>query len=139
MSMKTMEQLKHMLCEELDEIVSKGEITFGDLDNIQKMTSSIKNVDKIIMADRYSDGRSYAGDEGMMYDSRSYGDGSYNGGSYGDGRSYAPRSRHYVRGHYSYNDETGMLSDKIEGMINDGRMSANDKRVLREALEIIRK
>lgn len=137
MSMKNMEELKDMLCEELDEIVKKGEISFADLDSIQKMTSSIKNIDKIIMADRYSYGGSY-GDE-RVYSDGGRGYSMNDGMSYARGGSYANRGKHYVRGHYSYGDEAGMLSDKIEEMINDGRMSSNDKHVLKEALEIIRK
>lgn len=136
--MKNMDELKEMLCDELDEIVKKGDISYSDLDNIEKITTSIKNIDKIVMADRYSYGRSYDGSYGENYDGNGMMNRSYRN-DMRDGGSYASRGRHYVRGHYSYNDEAGMLSDKIEDMINDGRMSANDKRILKDALEIIRK
>lgn len=134
--MKNMEELKDMLCEELEEITKKGEISMGDLDVVEKITTSIKNIDKIVMADRYSYGESegsygsYRGSyDGGMHDMS-------NRGSYGnEGSSYA-RGRHYVRGHYSYGDD---VSTKLEEMLNDSRMDSNDKRILRQAMEIIRK
>lgn len=141
--MQNMEDLKDMLCDELDEIAKKGEVSIGDLEAIEKLTTSIKNIDKIIMADRYSrdSGRSYEGRsyEGRSYDGRGYENGNSDNG-YNDSGSYARgRGRHYVRAHYSYADEAGMLSDKLEEMLSDSRMDNNDKRILRQAMEIIRK
>lgn len=157
MSMKSMEELKDILCEELDTIAEKGEISVGDLEAVEKLTTSIKNLDKIIMADRYSyDGGNYGDSYGGVYDGESndrgsYADGSYRG-SYRGGRSYrggnydggygnrtSSRSRHYVRGHYSYADEAGMISDKLEKMMDEGQMNQKDKEVLQQALQILRK
>lgn len=45
--MKRMNELKRHLEEELDELAGKGEMSMGDLDAIQKLTSSIKNIVKI--------------------------------------------------------------------------------------------
>lgn len=90
MSMKALEDLRRTLCSELDEISKKKEINTQMLENIWKLTSSIKNIDKIMMA----------GDEDMGYSQA----GNWNAnirGTYGDGNSYANRGQHYVRGHYS--------------------------------------
>lgn len=90
MSMKALEDLRRTLCSELDEISKKKEINTQMLENIWKLTSSIKNIDKIMMA----------GDEEMGYSQA----GNWNAnirGTYGDGNSYANRGQHYVRGHYS--------------------------------------
>lgn len=89
--MKSLHELKEMLCDELDNIVKRKEISVGSLDTIQKLTDSIKNIYKIEMlkeADEYSEerGSSYR----RMYD---------------DEDSYARRGRHYVRGHYSRDGE----------------------------------
>lgn len=143
MSMRSMEELKNLLCDELDTIAEKGEISVGDLEAVEKLTTSIKNIDKIIMADRYSyEGESYGDSYGESYDRGNNDRGSYRDGrSYGDGygNRTSSRSRHYVRGHYSYADEAGMISEKLEKMMDGGQMNQKDKEVLRQALMILRK
>ena len=47
MGMKSMYDLRDMLCKELDEISRKGELGAGDLDIVHKLASTIKNLDKI--------------------------------------------------------------------------------------------
>ena len=46
--MHKMEELRDMLCEELDKITKKGELSTGSLDVIDKLTHSIKSIDTII-------------------------------------------------------------------------------------------
>lgn len=148
MDAKAMNELKDILCAELEEYAKSGSVSRGDLDDLQKLTDTIKNLDKIEMLE--DQGSSYDGgweatgtysDRGRSRNGGSYGgsynDGSYNSGSY-NGRSYAGRSRHYVRGHYSYGD-TDMIADKIESMMQDGDMSQEEKSTLRRAMEIMRK
>ena len=89
MGMKSMYDLRDMLCKELDEITRKGELGAGDLDIVHKLTDTIKNIDKIEMLedDGYSQRRySQAGD--WEADMR---------GTYGKGSSYARRGSHYSR------------------------------------------
>ena len=59
MGMKSMYNLRDMLCKELDEIARKGELGAGDLDIAHKLTDTIKNIDKIEM---YDGGYSRSGD-----------------------------------------------------------------------------
>lgn len=82
--MRYLEDLKDMLCKELEELAMKGELSAGDLETIHKLTASIKNIDKIEM---FKDVEGYSGNRG-----------------YDDGNSYANRGKHYVRGHYSRDD-----------------------------------
>ncbi len=89
MSMRALEDLREMLCEELDEIAKKQEMSAGDLETVHKLTDTIKNIDKIIIMDE-DGGYSQAGDWEME-----------GRGNYGRGSSYASRGKHYVRGHYS--------------------------------------
>ena len=89
--MQKMEELREMLCEELDKITKKGELSTGSLDVIDKLTHSIKSIDTIMaMEDAgYSNesGYSYARGRGRnarrdsmgrysrddrMYDNNSY-------------------------------------------------------------------
>ena len=65
--MRYMEELKEMLCDELDKIASKGELTAGTLDTVQKLTHSLKSVETIMAMEGYGD----------SYDDWSYEDGSY--------------------------------------------------------------
>ena len=44
-----MHELKEKLCEELDEIARKPEMSAGDLEAAHKLTDTIKNIDKIEM------------------------------------------------------------------------------------------
>lgn len=97
-----MHKIKERLMKELEEYEKKGDISMSSLDVIHKITDTIKNIDKIEMLE----------DEGG-YSERGYGrggmwsaEGSYRGGrSYDDGSSYARRGTHYVRGHYSRDDD----------------------------------
>jgi hypothetical protein len=106
--MQKMEELREMLCEELDKITKKGELSAGSLDVIDKLTHSIKSIDTIIaMEDAgyssdYMRGNSYARnrrrDSMGRYSSDNY---SMRGG----------RSRNY-----SYDDEMNNLRDQLEDM-----------------------
>lgn len=112
--MQKMEELREMLCAELEKITKKGELSAGSLDVVDKLTHSIKSIDTIMaMEDSgYSNesGYSYARGDGRgrgryarrdsmgRYSSRggSYDDdGSYMDGSYArDGRMNRGYSRH---------------------------------------------
>lgn len=106
MSQKTLYELKDMLCDELDEIGKKGEMSAGDLETVHKLTDTIKNIDKISMLE--SDG--YSRSDGGMWPSR---------GNYGRGSSYARRGTHYVRGHYSRDDGREAMLRRVQEMMDD--------------------
>ena len=92
--MKRIEELRDMLCEELDNITEQGEITTGSLDIIDKLTHSIKSIDTIqAMEDSYSNDRGYS-----RYDG-SYNDGYSRRGSYARGRG--SNARRDSMGRYS--------------------------------------
>ena len=124
--MQKMEELRDMLCEELDKITKKGELSAGSLDVIDKLTHSIKSIDTIMAMEEagYSNdgGYSYArGRRGsvrrdsMGRYSRDY---MYNGGSNDDGYS----SARGMRGNYSRDDAMDELKDhlhQIKNMVKD--------------------
>lgn len=122
MSKRTMEDLKEMLCKELDEIAMKGKLVAGDLQTIHMLTDTIKNIDKIGMLDE-----GYSGD----------GEWTANG-RYERGRDNAYSGRmHYVRGHYSRDDGYDMISERIGEMIDSGRYSGEERNTLNRARRII--
>lgn len=60
--MKKMYELRDMLCEELDKLTDKGQVTSGSLELIEKLTASIHYIDEIIQMEDggYSNGYSNA-------------------------------------------------------------------------------
>lgn len=140
---ESMRELRETLCMELDEIAGKGELSMGDLDTVHKLTDTIKNIDKIenMEENGYSYGESY-GDwraSGSYDMDRDRSDRGRSRGRYSRDNGYSTRSRHYVRGHYSYGDEDAMLEEKIEKMMEGGNLSLDDKSTLRKALEMMRR
>lgn len=112
--MHKMEELREMLCEELDKITKKGELSAGSLDVVDKLTHSIKSIDTIIAmedagysSDDYSmRGNSYARGRGSNAKRDSMGRYSNNNYSMRGGRSR----------NYSYDDEMNNLREQLEDM-----------------------
>lgn len=123
MSMKTLEKLRDMLCEELDEYAKKDDMSAGDLEAVHKLTDTVKNIDKICIMDE-DGGYSQAGD----WEATGRMSGNY-GRNYDRGNSYANRGEHWVRGHYSraarrdsrgrYSRDGGDLMEHIDMMMDE--------------------
>lgn len=115
-------ELKEMLMKELEEYGSKGELTAGSLEIVDKLTHTIKNLCKIIEESEESEG--YSSRYYPMY-------GSYNdGGSYRrGGRSYAQRRD--SMGRYSRDG----LADKLRGLMDE----APDDRTRMEIQRLVEK
>lgn len=97
--MDKMTELYDILCDELEKITAKGELTAGSLDAVDKIVDIMKDIEEM----------GYSGD--MM--GRSY-RGSYRGRSYNRG-SYAQRSR----GRYSRHDIVEQLEDIADSAPNE--------------------
>ena len=117
--MKHLEDLRETLCRELNEIAEKGELSAGDLETVDKLTHTLKNLDKIMMGEGYSN----AGDWYAM--------GNYGRDGYRDDyrTSYRGRRRDSM-GRYSRADAKEDMADKLRHMMDE----APDSRT-REALE----
>lgn len=124
---KSLRELEDMLCEELDKIVERGSINQTNLDLIHKLTDSLKNVKKIEMCEE----KDWSGDDASF---RGYGSYSYDGDSrrgYGnDGYSNNDYSRRM------YSREDGMMS-QIQKMLNDNKLSTDEKATLRRAMQML--
>lgn len=128
--MRYIEDLKEMLCDELDKIASKGELTAGTLDTVQKLTHSLKSVETIMAMEGYGD----------SYDDWSYEDGSYErGGNRGGGRSNR-RGRdsmgRYTSRSYARNGRSRRMysGDDMEQKITELMNEVEDPKV-RQALQ----
>lgn len=150
--MKYMEDLKEMLCKELEEIAQKGELSAGALDTVQKLTSSIKNIDKIEMLEEggYSEDGGWEA-RGMYGDGMSYDGGtSYRGrkrdrmgrysreGSYAGGNSYEGRggNRGGNRG-YSRADAKDHMIGRLEDMMEETE-NPREKEAFKRFIESMR-
>ena len=102
--MKHMEDLRDMLCDELDNITEQGEITQGSLEIIDKLTHSIKSIDTIMAMEEanYSNDRGYSRYDG--YSRR----GSYDDDNYRRRNSYARG-----RGSNANRDSQGRYSNRM--------------------------
>lgn len=116
MGMKSMYELRDMLCKELDELARKGELGAGDLEIAHKLTATIKNIDKIEMME---DG-GYSRDED--YSRRYSCDGDWQSGmrgAYDRDMSNARRGTHYVRGHYSRDGGIDNMKRQLQEMLDN--------------------
>ena len=135
--MKKMEELKEMLCEELEKITKKGELSAGSLDVIDKLTHSIKSIDTIMaMEDAgYSNEYSYnySREDRYMMDGGDRGNSNARGrkrdsmGRYSRDNSYRGS---YNRGGYSREDEMESLKMDLHEMLEEAK-SEEQRRMIR--------
>lgn len=140
MSAKEMYEAKEQLCKLLGEVTRTGEIKLGDLEAINYLTNSIKNLMKINEMEEggYSYGMGDWNANGN-YSNRGYSNNmGYSNNGYSTNGTYDDTNSrmHYVRGHYSRGD---MLTERIEDMMNDSRLNNDEKSTLRRAMDILRK
>ena len=155
--MHYLEELKEMLCKELEEIANKGELTAGSLETVHKLTDTIKNIDKIEMYEEYSeDGYSEDGEwmgEGKIYGTSYEGGSSYARGGRGRGRnakrdsmgryssrenrgsSYA-RGGRGGRGGYSRDDAKDYMMEQLEEMMEQAE-KPQEKEALKRCMQAI--
>ena len=129
--MEYMDKLRDKLCDELDEIARKPEMSAGDLETAHKLTDTIKNIDKIAMLEE-DGGYSQAGDWEME------GRGSYNRGSSYRGRKRDSMGRYsregnYSRRMYSRGDAKEHMMMELEEAMN-AATSERDKDIIRRAM-----
>lgn len=125
--MHVYEELKEMLCNELENIAKKGELTAGSLETVDKLTHSIKSIETIMAMNEYNDDYSYGnGNGGNMSNRGGYprGGRSYNDGgmSYARGRGRNARRDsmgRYSNGGYSYDDAKADMIDQIRDIMQD--------------------
>lgn len=113
MNTKTMDRIKEIMCNELDEMMSSGKY---NIQEIHMITDTIKNIDKIkAMDEGYS--------EAMMPMSDSYGRYSMRG-------NYSNRSR--------YSSAKDEIADHIQERLNDSSLSYGERESLRRAMDSMR-
>ena len=101
--MHALYDLRDMLCKELEEYGKKGDLSAGTLDIVDKLTHTIKNLDKIIEANEESEYSNY---------------GSYRG-SYARGRGR--NAKRDSMGRYSSEgySRAGEMADRLRELVNE--------------------
>ena len=129
--MEYMDKLRDKLCDELDEIADKKDLSAGDLEMVHKLTDTIKNIDKIGMLEE-GGGYSQAGDWEME------GRGSYNRGSSYRGQRRDSRGRYSregrgSRGGYSRHDAKEAMIEQME-MLMEQAGSEREREAIRRCM-----
>ena len=159
--MHYMEDLKDLLCAELEDYAENGKksgkMSMGDLDSIHKLTDTVKNILKIDMLEGetgYSEDGAYMG-EGRIYGT-SYDDGMRRGGGYsyarGRGRyakrdsmgrysrddGYMRRDGRGMRDGYSREEGKAYMMEQLEDMMEDAEKPA-EKEALRRCMDALKR
>ena len=129
-------KLKEMLCKELEEYGSKGDLSAGSLEIVDKLAHALKNLDKIIETKDEESEYSSAGSEGSYrggsyrggrggsyrYDDGMMTGGSYRGGSYARGRGSNARrdsmGRYSSRGYSRAEGDMAEIVEELRGMMD---------------------
>lgn len=137
--MESYYELKNMLCKELNEIVqeSKGKLSAGALDAIDKMTHSIKSLVTIMAMEEggYSnDGYSGARQRDSMGRYMDAGP-SYSGGSYG--RYYDRAMDGYSGRRYSRDEGKSHMLHQLEEMMQQAT-NPEERETMQQAINRLR-
>ena len=134
--MHELNQLRDTLCKNLEEYGRKNDLKAGDLDVVDKLTHTIKNLDKVI--EKYDDEYSGARGRNARRDSMGRYAGEYSNENYSMARGNRGYSNEYSneRGRYSnrYSNTGGMVMELRELMED-----APDERTRMEFEKFIRK
>ena len=157
--MHFMEDLKDLLCAELQEYAENGKrsgkMSKADIEVIDTVLNSVKNIYKIDKykeeMEGYSEDNTYMG-EGRIYGT-SYDDGMHREGgySYARGRRYARRDsmgrysrdggmmyRGGMRGGYSRDDGKHYMMEQLEEMMEEAEKPA-EKEALRRCMDALKR
>lgn len=104
------EELKEMLCKELDEITRKGELTAGSLEAVDKLTHSIKSIDTIVAME----------ESGHSNRGRAYYDDMPTSNARGrTGNVRRDSMGRYSNGGYSYDDAKDDMVEELRQMMHE--------------------
>ena len=136
MEVRDWEELKKELCKKIDSIKSRGNLGMSEIDVLDKLTHSIKSINKIMEDEEggysqagYSQrrGRRNYSRDGYSSDGNYSGDGSWaSENSYDGGNSY--RGRGYSR---AVGDD---VRQSIRKMISNGNLSMADRNTLEDVM-----
>jgi hypothetical protein len=119
---KKLENLRDTLCGELEKVAKKEEISMSDLDVIDKLTHSIKNLDKVMLGNEMIEQYGY---EFPDYSGARRGRDGDSDGRYNESSNRRGRGRGRSRDSYDGNYESS-YDRSYDGSYNDGRSYERD-------------
>ena len=134
--MEHLYKLKDALMDALYDLdtVKSGKLKMGELEALNYITDTIKNVDKICML-KEDEGYSGAG-AWEAHINGDYGNSRRNDRRYDHESSYANRGKHLVRSHYSRADGKEMTMKHLEKAM-ESATDRKEREVIEKAMEII--
>lgn len=131
--MESLYRLKDLLCDQVDEIVAKNDITPTELDRVYKVVDVIKDICTIDAMENaaedewdeessYAGGGGYSGRRGGSSRAGRSGRGSYEGGYSGRRGRYSRAGRSYRGGSYEGGGYSGRMSYDDEDMSKEHMM-----------------
>lgn len=128
--MKSMENLKRMICEEIDEIAEKGTMSPGDLDVINKL---VVTKEKLLRIEEIEDELGYS-EDGEWTANGSYGRGSsYRSNMYSRNNSYARGGRRYSRDGYSRAADD--MKARMMDLVNTGDFTNSQRQSIQRIMD----
>lgn len=141
MNKKNIESIKEVLCKELDKYAYNGSVSRSDLEELQALTETIKNLGKICMMEEET--TSGASARNGSYGSYRMSGNGYSGNGYsGDGYSSKSMSRGYspMSGrNYSYGNDAEFISQRLETLMESEGMTSDEQNIMRRAMDILRR
>lgn len=127
----SMEEIKRMICEEIDEIAKKGEMSAGDLDIVNKL---VLTKEKLLRIEELE------GELGYSEAGEWNANGSYaRGNSYMNGNSYSRRNSSYARGRrYSrdgYSRAADDIKERMMDMLNNGDFTSSQRQSIQRIMD----
>lgn len=134
--MEHLYKLKDALMDSLEELetVKSGRLKMSELEAINYLTDTIKNIDKICMLEEEG-GYSGVG-EWDAHIGGTYGNSRRNDRRYDDESSYANRGKPLVRGHYSRNDSKEMTMRHLEKAM-DSATDPKEREAIEKAMRLV--
>ena len=134
--MEHLYKLKDALMDSLEDLdtVKSGKLKMNELEALNYITDTIKNVYKICMLEE-DEGYSGAGNW-EAHINGDYGNSRRNDRRYDNESSYANRGKHWVRGHYSRKDAKEMTMEHLEKAM-DSATDPKERQAIEKAMETI--
>ena len=128
-------ELKEMLCEELEKYGAKGDLSAGELEIVDKLAHTVKNLGKII--EMYEEEEEYSGNMSYQRGGNRGNQGGSNRGSY-EGRSYARgrNARRDSRGRYS-SEGYSRAADDMKAQLRELMEQAPNEMTRRELEKLV--
>lgn len=115
---KSLYKIKEMVCDELDEIAKKGELSPGSLETLDKLTHTLKSLETVIAMEEYGgEGASYEGGMSGARGRTGYVRRDSMGRYSRDGRRW--RDEHGAMSYDGARDELMEHVDELMGMASD--------------------